>query len=162
MNKGFAIAFGAGLVVVGLGTASFLYMNHGLKLELPGKVLKVRTAALDENDSVAVFDFRVTNTSDLNFQVRSVKVELVDEHGTSYVGDDVSDVDATRLLAGVPVLGQKYNPSLMLKDVIRPHATVDRMIAAHFGGASSVLDKRKKFVLHIEEVDGTTFDYPER
>ena len=39
-------------------------MQRGDRIELPGKILKVRTAPLDEDSSIAVIDFRITNPSE--------------------------------------------------------------------------------------------------
>ena len=36
------------------------------------------------------------------------------------------------------------------------------MIAARFQAPVSLLDSRKRFVVHIEEVDGKSFEYAER
>jgi hypothetical protein len=122
----------------------------------------VRTAALDEDSSIAVLDFRITNPSDVLFEVRTVTVELEDAAGKSYLGQDVSEMDAKRLFEGLPILGEKYNNTLMMRERIGAHASQDRMIAARFQAPVSLLEARKRFVLRIEEVDGKSFEYSER
>ena len=131
-------------------------------MQLPGKILKVRTAALDDDSSVAVIDFRITNPSDILFEVRTVTVEMEDAAGKNYLGQSSSETDAKALFEGLPVLGQKYNNTLMMRERISAHASQDRMIAARFQAPVSMLDARKRFVLRIEEVDGKTVEISER
>ena len=45
MRNTFAIAFGIGLAVIALAVGGIFFMQRGDKIELPGKILKVRTAA---------------------------------------------------------------------------------------------------------------------
>ena len=162
MKNSFAAAFGIGLAIIALAVGGIFFMQRGDKIELPGKILKVRTAPLDEESSIAVLDFRITNPSDIIFEVRSVSVELDDKDGKSYLGQPVGESDAKRLFEGLPILGEKYNTTLIMRDRIGAHVTQDRMIAARFQAPVSLLDGRKRFVLRIEEVDGKSFEIPER
>ena len=162
MQKNFLIAFGIGLAIIALAVGGIFLMQRGDRIELPGKILKVRTAPLDEESSIAVIDFRIANPSDILFEVRSVTVEMEDNQGKSYEGDSVSDVDATRLFEALPVLGPKFNPTLRMRDRIGSHGSADRMIASRFQTPMAVLDGRRRFVVRIEEVDGKVFEYAER
>jgi hypothetical protein len=162
MQKNFLIAFGIGLAIIALAVGGIFLMQRGDRIELPGKILKVRTAPLDENSSIAAIDFRIANPSDILFEVRSVTVEMEDSQGKSYEGDSVSDVDATRLFEALPVLGPKFNPTLRMRDRIGSHGSADRMIASRFQTPMAVLDGRRRFVVRIEEVDGKVFEYKER
>jgi hypothetical protein len=162
MKNTFAAAFGIGLAVIALAVGGIFFMQRGDKIELPGKILKVRTAPLDEDSSIAVLDFRITNPSDVLFEVRTVTVELEDKDGKNYLGQTVSEMDAQRLFDGLPVLGGKFNKTLVMRERIGAHASQDRMIAARFQAPVAMLDARKKFVLRIEEVDGKSFEYIER
>ena len=47
MNKNFAIAFGVGLACIVAAVFGVFFIQRGAHMELPGKVLKVSTAALD-------------------------------------------------------------------------------------------------------------------
>ena len=129
-------------------------MQRGAHIEPAGKILKVRTLALDENSSVAVIDFRVVNSSDYTVIVREVAVTLDQPNGTASDGTVVSEVDARRLFQYYPVLGQKYNDSLIIRDRIKPHETLDRMIAARFEIPVAQLDARKRLKLRVVDVDG--------
>lgn len=158
MSKNFLIAFVIGVACIALAVAGILYMQRGAHLELPGKVLKVRTAALDEGSSVAVIDFRVSNPSDYPAVVRTVTVRLEKKGGGSVDGQTISDMDVQRVFAGIPLLGQKYNPSLVIQDKIPGRSTWDRMIAARFEIPEDQLANRARIVISIEEIDGKVFE----
>jgi hypothetical protein len=162
MKSNSAIAFGIGIAVIALVVTGVLYMQRGSRMELPGKVLKVRTAPLDENSSVAVIDFRVTNPSDVLFMVRSLAVEMEDNQGKNYPGQVAADMDIKPLFEGVPLLGQKYNDTLLVRHRIPPHTSTDRMVAARFQAPEDVLRARKRFIVRIEEMDRTSFELSER
>jgi hypothetical protein len=162
MKNSFAAAFGIGLAIIALAVGGIFFMQRGDKIDLPGKILKVRTAALDDDSSIAVLDFRITNPSDVLFEVRTVTVEMEDAAGKNYLGSSVGEADAKRLFEGLPVLGQKFNNTLLMRERIGSHASQDRMIAARFQAPLAMLEARKRFVLRIEEVDGKSFEYSER
>jgi hypothetical protein len=162
MQKNFLVAFGIGLAIIALAVGGIFFMKRGDRMELPGKILKVRTAPLDDDSSIAVIDFRITNPSNILFEVRTVTVEMDDNQGRSYLGQPVSEVDAIRLFEGLPVLGQKFNPTLIMRERLGSHRSADRMIAARFQAPMALLDRRKRFVVRIEEVDGKSFEYAER
>ena len=63
------VAFGSAALVVLAAIGVAWYMARGSHLELRGSILKVRTAPLDENNSVAELDFRDTNVADYEFIV---------------------------------------------------------------------------------------------
>jgi hypothetical protein len=162
MRSNFAAAFGIGLAIIALAVGGIFLMQRSDRIELPGKILKVRTAPLDEESSIAVIDFRMTNPSNVLFEVRTVTVEMEDNQGKGVVGQSVSEMDAKRLFEALPVLGSKFNQSLLMRDRIGSHGSADRMIAARFQMPLATLDGRKRFVVHIEEVDGKVFEYSER
>lgn len=162
MNKTFLIAFAGGLACLALVVAGVLYMQRGAHIDLPGKILKVRTAPLDENSAIAVFDFRITNPADYTWEVRTVTVAMEDRGGNRSDGTVVSEVDAKQLFAAMPVLGQKFNDTLILRDKIPPHTSQDRMVAARFEVPEAKLESRKRFVIQVEEVDGKVVEYSDR
>jgi hypothetical protein len=154
ITKTLAITFAVGIAVIALAVAGVFYMQRGAHMVLPGKVLKVRTAPLDENSSIAVIDFRVTNPADYTFMAKSVSVVLEESSGNQTEGQTSSEVDAQRLFAGIPLLGEKYNVSLKERDKVPPHDSLDRMVAARFEVPESQLSARKRFLVRILEVDG--------
>ena len=162
MSKGFLNAFLIGIGIIAVGLAALLFMNRGSRVGLDGTVMKVRTAPLDENNSVAVIDFRFHNPSHVPFWVRSVTVLMEDKDGTEYQGAAVSEVDAKRLFAAVPLLGQKYNDTLLMRDQVAPGASQDRMVAATFNAPEARIDGRKRFLVRIEDVDGPVSEISEK
>ena len=143
-----------GLVAVAILVAWILFIQRGAHIDPKGKILKVRTLALDENSSAVVIDFRFANTSDVGLIVREVTVTLEDTSGRTADGMIVSEMDAKRLFEYYPVLGQKYNDTLIMRDRIGPRQTLDRMIAARFELPLALLDARKKLTVRVEDVDG--------
>jgi hypothetical protein len=143
-----------GLVAVGLAVAWVLYIQRGAHIEPQGKILKVRTQALDETSSVAVIDFRLENSSDIGIVVSEVTVTLEDASGKTADSMLVSEVDAQKLFQYYPLLGQKYNDTLKMRDRLPGHHAVDRMIAARFEMPQAQLDARKKLTVRVEDVDG--------
>ncbi|MGD0499870.1 MAG: hypothetical protein ABSC23_15685 [Bryobacteraceae bacterium] len=162
MNKNLLIGFGIGLAAVLLAVAGILFMQRGAHLDMPGQILKIRTAPVSDDSSVAMIDFRVSNTSDYPAEVRTVRVFDEDKSGNRLEGRVMADPDAKRVFDAVPVLGQKYNPSLILRDRIPGRSTWDRMIGATFPIPDATLQERKRLVVSIEEIDGKVFEITER
>ena len=155
------VAFGSAALVVAVAIGVVWYMARGSHLELTGTILKVRTAPLDENNSVAVVDFRVTNVANYEFNVLNVKVVVEEKSGAKVEGMTVSEVDARHLFEVLPLLGHKYNDSLVVRNRIPPHATQDRMIAASFPIPEPRLDMRQSITVRVEEVEGNASEIKE-
>jgi len=139
-----------------------LFMQRGARVGLTGSFLKVRTAPLDENSSVAVIDFRINNPSNVRFVVRTVTLVLDDPDGNRYDGRTVAEMDARRLFEFLPLLGQKFNDTLVMNGNIPARGAADKMIAARFDAPESRLEKRRRFILRIEDVDGPVTELPEK
>jgi len=162
MNKALLHAFGIAVVVVLAIIGGVFYIQRGAHVELQGRILKVRTAPLDDNNSVAVVDFRFTNIADYVFAVRDVTVTVDDAAGNPVIGTTVADTDARRLFDAIPLLGQKYNSSLIVRDKIAAHGSEDRMIAASFKIPEAQLEKRKQLTIRVEDVDGPVSELKEK
>ena len=163
MSKNILIASLVGIAIVVIAVAVVLQAQKGAHIELTGKILKVRTAPIDENSSVAAVDFRVTDPANYPFMVKSITLSIVDASGKQIDGETISEPDAVRIFAGIPLLGPKYNTSLIIGERIPPHQTIDRMSSARFEAPDSVLESRKNLILKIEEVDGrATATFSER
>ena len=152
--------FAVGLALVVIVVGAVVFFKRGI--EPTGALLKVRTQALDETSSVAVIDFRVENTSDTGLVIRNVGVSLEAKDGKKYTGTSVSEVDAQTLFKYYPVLGQKFNDTLRVRDKIAAHQTVDRMIAARFEVPESQLTDRARLIVRVEDVDGPSAEIRER
>ena len=59
-------------------------------------------------------------------------------------------------------MGEQYNEPLIARDRIRPHQTIDRMVAARFEATGANLDERKKFTVRVEDVDGPVAEFSGR
>ncbi len=158
MSKQLAIFFGIGVIVIGLGIFLVLSSTKGSHLVLNGKILKIRTGALSEDDSIAVMDFRLENPSNVAFVVRQVEVTLEKKDGTMADGLVIAKGDLKQLFKYNRFLGDQYNDSLTIKDEIAPHTTVDRMVAARFEVKSQELEAGKAIHLSIQDMDGPLFE----
>jgi len=158
MSKQFAIFFGIGVVVIAIAVVLILSSTKGSHLVINGKILKVRTGALSENDSIAVMDLRMENPSNLTFVVRQVEVTLEEKDGTMADGLVVAKGDLKQLFQFNRFLGDQYNDSLTIKDQIAPHATVDRMLAARFEVKKEDLEAAKAIHVSIQDMDGPLFE----
>jgi hypothetical protein len=158
MSKQFAIFFGVGVVVIAIAVSLILSSTKGSHLVLNGKVMKVRTGALSDDDSIAVMDLRMENPSNLAFVVRQVEVTLEKKDGSMADGLVVSKGDLKQLFQYNRFLGDQYNDSLTIKDQIAPHATVDRMLAARFEVKNSDLEAAKAIHVSIQDMDGPLFE----
>jgi hypothetical protein len=162
MSKNFLTAFVIGIAVIAIAVTATLYLNRGARIGLTGQILKVRTAPLDENSSIAVLDFRIHNPASKAFVVRSVTVDMEDPDGKLYDSKTVSESDAKTLFQYLPLLGQKFNDTLLMRDKIASDATQDRMVAVRFEAPESRINGRKRFILKIEDVDGPITEIPEK
>jgi hypothetical protein len=162
MSKNFLAAFAIGVGAIAIIVTGVLYMQRGARVGLTGSYLKVRTAPLDDNSSVAVVDFRINNPSNVRFVVRTVTLVLDDPDGNTYEGRTVAEIDARRLFEYLPLLGQKFNDTLVMNDNIPAHGAADKMIAARFDAPESRLEKRRRFILRIEDVDGPITEISEK
>ena len=115
MSKQLLIFFGVGVVAIAIAVVVILTANKGAHLQLQGKILKVRTGALGEGNSIAVLDFRVENPSDVPFVVRNVEMTLEKQDGEMADGVTVSKSDLKQLFQYNRFLGDQYNDGLGLE-----------------------------------------------
>ena len=146
------------MAVIAIAVVLILSSTKGSHLVINGKILKVRTGALSDNDSIAVMDLRMENPSNLAFVVRQVEVTLEENDGTMADGLVVAKGDLKQLFQFNRFLGDQYNDSLTIKDQIAPHATVDRMLAARFEVKKQDLEAAKAIHVSIQDMDGPLFE----
>ena len=158
MNARVFLLAGLGLVVVGALVFGLYSGNKGAHLELKGKVIKVRNGALDDENSVAVIDFRIDNQSDVRFVVRQVKVTLEKADGSKVEGQLTSKTDIKQLFEYNKFLGVAFNDTLSIKDDVGAHKQIDRMVAARFEIPLKDLESGKSIVLWIQDLDGAEFE----
>jgi len=161
MSRPLLAFIGIGLVAVGLLVFFSFWWTRGAHMELNGQIHKVRIHPADESSSIAILDFRFTNPADYQFVVRAVRVLLRGKDGVETQGDVISDLDIRRVFQYYPVLGQKYNETLLAREKIAPRQTLDRMISARFDLPESALDDRQAFLIRVEEIDGVVSEIVE-
>ena len=158
MNKRLLIFVGIGVLAVGGAVFLAVTGNEGSHLQLQGKILKVRTGALGDANSIAVLDFRVENPSDIAFVVGNVELTLEKKNGEVIDGITASKPDLKQIFQYNRFLGDQYNEGLGMKDTIAPHSMVDRMVAARFEVSSKDLDSSKAVHLSLHDVDGPSWE----
>jgi len=162
MKNILSVPFAIGLAAIAVVVGIVMFMNRGAHLDLPGKIVKIRTVPVDEDHSVAVADFQVANTSDYPFVVRTVTLVMEDPAGAQHEGLTSSEIDAQRFFEGTPILGPKYNPTLITQETVAGHVSKDRMVLSYFNMPESKLQARKRFLVRVEEIDGKIFEISEK
>jgi hypothetical protein len=163
MSKNFLIAVGVGLACVAILVGGIFFMQRGAHVTVSGQILKVRTVALSDSASLVVLDFRVTNPADYEFLTRKVTAIFEDAAGNRTDGVTAAELEAQHIFQGIPVLGEKYNPTLIENDAVPPRGTLDRMVAARFEMPEAQLLGRYRFVIRITEKNrGEAFEISEK
>jgi hypothetical protein len=161
MSKTFAITFLIGLLVIGVGIWAVFLKQEGAHIEPKGAILKVRTIKLDDTNSAAVIDVRVTNDSDYSLVTRTIETSTATAKG-DVQGNVVAEIDVKNLYKNYPVLGEQFNPVLKARDKVAPHTTIDREICAVFGVSVEDLDQRKDLAVRVQDITGPTLEMHEK
>ena len=133
-----------------------LYSTRLNRVEVAGKVLQVRSHEITDGtakQTLVIIDFRLHNPSTQQFVVRDVDVSLEQGDGKPLEGGVFAEIDAQRVFQYYPVLGQKYNKTLVSRDRIAPGETVDRMIGARFEAPDQLIRERRRVKIVVEELD---------
>jgi hypothetical protein len=94
--------------------------------------------------------------------VRGVTLILENTDGSQHPGVTSSEMDAQRFFDGTPALGPKFSKGLIARQVVPAHATEDHMVLASFDFPEAALQARRNFIVHLDEVDGKSFDLTEK
>ncbi len=162
MSQRVLIFFGAGIAVVAIALGFFFWGTKGNHLELKGEVLKVRTVPSDESNSIAVLDFRVTNSSDVPFVIKTAEAIVIKSDGSSLETQPIARSDMDRLFQYQKLLGPKYNQTVITHDQIEGRQTIDRMIGVAIPLKDSDLAARKEMRLRLENWEGLQFELAEK
>ena len=152
MPRPFIILAGLAVVVLLMGGA--FYIQWDAHMELKGRVMKVRTLNAVDEATIVVVDCRFENTAGSTYTVGDIKVELEDAKGQKTEAISIAEMDADRVFAGYPALGQRFNPNLKLRDKIAPHSTVDRQISVQIPLRAADVAARKRLIITVRELDG--------
>ena len=161
LTKTFLIAFGIGLVVVGILILGTLVTTKSTHLSVVGKVMKVRPLSAYEQNTIVVVDFRARNEAEIPFMSREAKVIITKADGSQVEGDTIAKSDMDRVFDYYKILGPKYNPVLIQRDRIKGREQMDRMVAATVALPEADVEKRKNLTVRLFDVDGQTFDIKE-
>jgi hypothetical protein len=158
MNLKFVAFLGIGLAAIGLMIWGGLFASRKARVNLEGKILKVRTVATDEKNSIVVLDFRVNNDSNILFVAHETQIFVTGPDGNEVEGITVSRRDMDRIFDYYKLLGPKYNEVLIIQDKVAPGQQMDRMVAAGLPLPESDIENRKGLKLRLKDIDGPTYD----
>ena len=162
MNKQFLLFLGIGLAVVAAIVSTTWVGTKGAHLTLEAKILKVRTIATDDKNTIVVIDFRVSNPTKTQFMVKDGVISVVGPDGKEVEGDTIARSDLNRVFDYYKVLGPKYNEVLIMRDRINGGESIDRTLAATVTLPSTDVDARKNLKLTLHDIDGPQFKFSER
>ena len=155
--KYLAIAF---LIVAGL-LALILLNNRGSQVRLDSRILKTRLIPADEESTLAVLEIRITNPSNVTFVVRDVHPKVILADRTELEGIPVAQVDLDRVLEALKIHGPRYNPVLKARDSFAGSWQGDRTVAATFPRSAAEIERRRGFVIEVDDVDGAVTRWAE-
>lgn len=158
ITKKFLAFLAVGLLIVAAMIWGGLFATRKSHVNLEGKVLKVRTVATDEKNSIVVVDFRVTNDSNVPFIAQDAFIFVTGADGNEVEGVTVSRRDMDRIFDYYKLLGPKFNEVLIIQDKIGPGQQMDRMVAAGIPLPESDVENRKGLKLRLKDIDGPTYD----
>lgn len=157
----FAKYLAIALLIVAVLLALVLWSNRGSQLRLESKILKTRVIPADENSSIAVLEVRIKNPSNVTFIVRDVHSKVILADGTELDGDLVAQVDLDRVLDSLKIYGPRYNPVLKAKDNFAGSWQGDRTVVATFPRSAAEIERRREFVIDVDDVDGALVHWEE-
>ena len=107
VNESTLVTLGLGLVVASIVVALIVVKQSGSTPRLAGEISQVRTLGMDPSSSVAIADFRFTNSSRYTFIVQSSDMAVVDAKGETKQGQVISADHVNQLFELFPALGPK-------------------------------------------------------
>ena len=121
------------MLIVAVLLALVLWGNRGAQVRLEGKILKTRL---------------------IPFVVKDVHFRVLLADGTTLDGDQVAQMDLDRVLDFLKIHGPRYNPVLKPKASFTGKSQVDRTIVASFPRSAADIERRKGFIIEVDDVDG--------
>jgi hypothetical protein len=150
----------AGLILA-VVMAVVLFINRGSQIRLDSRILKTRLIPADDASTLAVIEVRITNPSNIKFVVRNVQPKVILADRTELDGIPVAQVDLDRVLDALKIHGPRYNPVLKARDSFTSSWQGDRTVAATFPRSAAEIERRKGFVIEVEDVDGAVTRWAE-
>ena len=122
-NQQFGMACGIGLAFVGLVVAGVLFMQRGARVGLTGNILKVRTAPL-EDTARSWFWISASQSGERAFRGAQRHRGAGGKGRQAVRRPTIPEMDAKRLFEGLPLLGQKFNETLVLRGQDSGHSSL--------------------------------------
>ena len=161
-NKQFLIVLGIGVLAMA-GVWYFFYAGtKDMALAVEGEILKVRTVELSPHNVFVAADFRIRNSSSVPFVLKDATLFVVKADGKELDGHTMAKSEAEDVFKFFPLVGQKYNQVLGLRDKVPGKVSIDRMAGATFAAEEKDLVERKSLRLHLTDLDGKEFDLLEK
>lgn len=162
MSKQFWSFLLIGLAVVGIAVAWIWSGTKPNHLVIESKVLGVRAAPIGDGRELIIMNFRVTNPTAVPLVIRDINMQVELYGQPPLKGLEVSRSDVGTMFQLHPLLGGKDYDVLADGDSIGPGQTLYRMAEASFEASASAIAARKQVLLEIEDVDGGSFEIPEK
>lgn len=144
-------------ILAGLGAAAalvavILFFNQGSSPRIEGEILQVRTLGMDQNSSVAIVDFKGSNTARYPMVIGKRLLLVTDANGREHEGDTTAVYDLEKLFQYFPALGAAENKPVIDKTRLEPGDPIQGMIAARFEIPKHELDMRRQLTVRIIDV----------
>jgi len=143
-----------GLIIMGALVGTGLFVSRDTHLVLEGKIQRARASEVRAGASVVIADVKLTNPSGYLFMIKSADIEIIAADGKTLTGRFIPEVDAKPMFSVLPALGDKFNPTIAIRESIKPKSTVERMVATVFEHPIGVIESRKGLVIRFKDVDG--------
>ena len=162
LNKQFLIVLGVAFLAVAGAWYFFYASTKDLALAVNGEILKVRTVELSPRNVLLITDFRVRNTSSIQFMLKEAAIFVILADGKEKEGRTLGRSEAEDVFKFTPLAGPQYNQVLTIRDKVPAKVSIDRMAAATFTLDEKDLVERKSVRLHLTDLDGKEFDLLEK
>lgn len=144
-------------ILAGLGAAAaivavVLFFNQGSSPRIEGEILQVRTLGMDQNSSVAIVDFKGSNTARYPMIIGKRLLLVTGANGQQHEGDTTAVYDLEKLFQYFPALGVAENKPVIDKTRLEPGDPIQGMIAARFEIPKHELDMRRQLTVRIIDV----------
>ena len=154
MGEGFGKALLAGALLLAAFIAGVFWLYWGNTPELKGEILKVRTLETADGATVAIADFRITNVSDIDVEVRECRLAFRNEQGEVVDGRTIANEHVVRLFEQFPILGQKFNDTFIARTMVPSGDKHDAMLVARFEVPLAEFERRQTLIIKVEETEG--------
>lgn len=145
---------GGGLLGAALVAGAVIFYNWDATPRFEGEITEVRTLGMDASSSVAIVNFKATNSSNYEVSIMSRQLEAVDAGGARWQGHILSVFDIQQLFQYFPALGGLRDEPLVDDRHIAPGESLRGLAAARFEIPKHELDARRDLVFRTVDSRG--------